>query len=811
MIRKGESGKIEKLRRMMEAGELDKALALCKTVDPSRLRGNSELSVLAEVYYQNGYYDDALYYYEAIYVSSHSRRILSNMINLCLKLNYTEKAEEYLEEYKEVAPDDFYIYIYQYRIDKQRGRGIEVLIRDLEMLKDAEYLEEWAYELAKLYHKAGNSSACVAECGDIILWFGNGTYVDRARALRAINLSGTAQGEMTDRDVELVQEVRRLVEEGRTEEEVENFIEESTMEGGEGDYSAGEYRRDRFGQPVYEEEGQDVIWNTQEFGAISEELIRQQNTMDLLQGMQVAQQIRMHLDENRELEVDEENQTNLPINADYAAMFGEEVAEEMAESHPEQDDVTTEESADDRMEQDTAEIPEFTYAKEETEEETEETIQEEEKAPAPVKKSIWERYRERSEKKRLEKEAKEQEQREKIEAINQKEREAEEQLYQMLEEEEQEKSLSKSIKDLTAGDPDEGVTEFEDSTEGNTKQFKLDKESIEREPAEITESVSDSEEASKEEEAKVEENEEGSAKENAEGTAEKDEETSEEPGEEEAEAGLQLYEYPSEVAVKLSQNEAPVFFKKLKKKGVHAESFFSGFLVASGLRKQILRSMDQLCEPRNYNMTLMITGEKHCGKTSLAKKVAKCLNTLDVLKTPRVAVISGDKLNNMSLLDRKEQLDGATLIVENASALTAVKTEELLKAVSEFGGKTAFILEDDRTRMNNLLRTSSEMNSVFNNRIHMNRWSVDELFLYALSVLEESDYQMEEETAEIFLENIRSGMEKNREDSFGFICKYTEDVVARAERRMADELRSFALEGKYQEANLQLLKIEDLG
>lgn len=308
MDRSSNSVKIEKIRRAIEAGEYPKALGLAKTVDTARIKSAADLSVIAEAYFKNGEYETALVYFEQIYQKKQSRRILISLINLCLKLSMADMAESYLKDFEEMAPQDFYCHIFRYRIDKLRGESLDVLIYDLEQLKEDNYMEDWAYELAKLYHKDGQPKKCVAECDDIILWFGSGVYVERARALRAVSLADRPAESLTDIDRSLVKEVRSMVDSGKSAEEVENFIEESTTPtGGQGGYSEEEYRKERYGKPpVYEEEGKDVIWYTKEFGPITEEMLRQQNTMDLLQGMQVAQQIKMQIGEDREMQVEGE-------------------------------------------------------------------------------------------------------------------------------------------------------------------------------------------------------------------------------------------------------------------------------------------------------------------------------------------------------------------------------------------------------------------------------------------------------------------------------------------------------------------------
>ena len=177
--------KIEEIKRLTENGEIERAVRAADTVEYERLRTVSDLGVLAEAYIRGKEFGKARRIYEKIFERSRSRRVAMQLVNLSIKLKDIEAAEEYLEEFTKIAPDDFYRYIFRYSIDKLKGEPYEVLIDSLEKLKKKEYIEKWAYELAKLYHKAGMDRKCVDECSDIILWFGEGQYVDRAKALRS--------------------------------------------------------------------------------------------------------------------------------------------------------------------------------------------------------------------------------------------------------------------------------------------------------------------------------------------------------------------------------------------------------------------------------------------------------------------------------------------------------------------------------------------------------------------------------------------------------------------------------------------------
>ena len=97
-----------------------------------------------------------------------------------------QAAQDYYDEFVEIAPHDTLKYVLRYDIQKAQGASYEELIPILEELKEQEYTEEWAYELAYLYHKAGMSEKCIDACDELVLWFGDGPYVERALELKML-------------------------------------------------------------------------------------------------------------------------------------------------------------------------------------------------------------------------------------------------------------------------------------------------------------------------------------------------------------------------------------------------------------------------------------------------------------------------------------------------------------------------------------------------------------------------------------------------------------------------------------------------
>ncbi len=177
--------KIEAMRRRVEEDDLQSAMKILETIVIKKIKNMSDLSLIAEVYAGNERYEEAAQLYHKIYEKTKTRKSLYQLVDLSIKSNSLEDAQYYLVEYQKAAPRDFYKYIFRYKIDKLKGVPYEKLIETLETLKTSEYMEKWAYELAKTYYKAGMDKECIKECSDIILWFGEGPYVEKAKILKS--------------------------------------------------------------------------------------------------------------------------------------------------------------------------------------------------------------------------------------------------------------------------------------------------------------------------------------------------------------------------------------------------------------------------------------------------------------------------------------------------------------------------------------------------------------------------------------------------------------------------------------------------
>ena len=179
--------KFEEIRRLTDNGDYYKAMEIADTVDWDRVKNLGMLCKVGEIYERCRYYEDSKAIYERAYrLQPQSRVTVYRLANVSIKLKDFEDAGLYLEEYRDIAPYDSNVLVLEYRIRKGQGAPVSELIDILERLKDKDYHEKWAYELAVLYAEAEQEDKCAKECDNIFLWFGEGRYVTKAMKLKSL-------------------------------------------------------------------------------------------------------------------------------------------------------------------------------------------------------------------------------------------------------------------------------------------------------------------------------------------------------------------------------------------------------------------------------------------------------------------------------------------------------------------------------------------------------------------------------------------------------------------------------------------------
>lgn len=188
--------KLDQMKSLTAEGKYEEAAEIADTINWRKIKNINTLVKVGEIYEKVGRYDESKDVLLTAYDKSPiGRMIIYRLAEVAVRTKSFDEAKEYYQEFVEIAPHDNLKYVLKYEISKAQGADIGTLIGILEELKEQEYSEEWAYELAYLYHKAGMSEKCIDACDELILWFGDGPYVERALELKMLYQPLTKQQE----------------------------------------------------------------------------------------------------------------------------------------------------------------------------------------------------------------------------------------------------------------------------------------------------------------------------------------------------------------------------------------------------------------------------------------------------------------------------------------------------------------------------------------------------------------------------------------------------------------------------------------
>ena len=177
--------KTEQMLAYAEQKSYQKAMSIADTIDWRKVKNTAMLSTVSEIYENAGELGKAR---DTLFIAydkaPSSRKVVYRLGIISLKLGHFDEAADCYEEFVKLAPKDPNQYILRYKILKAQKAPVKEQIEALEDFKHSEYVEKWAYELARLYAEAGMTSECLDECDDLILWFSEGTYVYQAMELK---------------------------------------------------------------------------------------------------------------------------------------------------------------------------------------------------------------------------------------------------------------------------------------------------------------------------------------------------------------------------------------------------------------------------------------------------------------------------------------------------------------------------------------------------------------------------------------------------------------------------------------------------
>lgn len=715
--------KIEQIKKLMKKKDFITAVKIADTIDWEKVKENQLLIMAADVYEIAGKYDPArdvlLLAYEK---TGLGRQLAYRLCRLSVKRGDIAEAEEFYEEFIQNSPRDAGKYILQYEMSKGRGQSIEKQIEILETYIEEDMDDRWAYELAKLYHKAHFRDKCVEICDTIILWFADGKYVEKALELKQLYVPLSENQKLKYE----AQKSRKA--EVTNDMATQNVVEETTEKAEPVTYENVEHENVK---PAYvEKQNGDILDEVHEadidVNSIHVKDYSENNKYDTVNlQMELAKSVSSLFDNTIEVfkpnvkkvqPVEEENQEDDQIEGQMSleevlAMFesgeiqtrkpGEEAEKsEIRKTETEELETTGfEEKVSEEVSEEVSEIEELEDIEDEVYEESEvggmpeEEFDIEEANDIDEESDIVEEANDIEEEPTIVEEAND---------IGEESAMVEEEIGIMEENDIEEESPMEEIFEEMPGF-DEDTAEEEIVAEILAREIQFD----------IEEKIK--EEIKEEEEDTVAENE---ATDDLEEAAEDD--YSEDAESEVQESKPTMFDLKSEAPDEVEEKEAEENVteeKDTEEKGAEAKqayvpravvqsdtakeelkNFIARFSGVQGLDKQILKVMQNTLkvekEPVKF---IFVKGEVKSGKTTLAIEVLKLANKLMQRRDQKIAKIKAESINGKSIDGLLKKLNGSDILIEKVSDMEPDTFVEFIDELKAEAKERFVIFEDEKT------------------------------------------------------------------------------------------------------------------
>jgi len=750
--------KTEQIMKYVQTKSYDKAKEIAETIDWKRVKNASMLCTVSEIYEYTGEYQKSR---EILFIaydrSPGSRKIVYRLGTLALRLGETEEALDCYEEFVSMAPKDPNQYILKYKILKAQNAPLKEQIRVLEEFKKAEYIEKWAYELAELYDKAGMTTECLEECDDLILWFSDGVFVQKAMELKIKYKPLTPQQQQkyrTPETEEKSQAGKPAAVETAQEEELEKKGEILEGQASQGQTAKEEPDQSQEIQPEPEklvDVGQ-VISMLQDDDK-RDALIRKLDMSRALTGVfllgmavggnQTIEEVTHMLGKGEEdvyetgqmrieeilRQWEERQRKNAAAIEEKKKEAEEKAAKERAKAEKVSKDTATILSEDiqrllNEMESEEKGSQEelggttesIARLSESMKEQPEETVSQEEPAEEEIMEETDGETEEAGEEEVSEDDEYEEEEYEE-EEYDEDEYEEEEYDEDEYEDEYEDVSEDEFEEEYDEGEYDDEESDFEEDDFGYDDEEIEDEETEEEEPTKLeTEEVLEIEEPDEDDSS-------GSS------------------GGSSFDTGFIVqgrYDLSatSEIGLKLGLTEEQ---KKL----------FSYFVPIRGMSEQLVDVLEQdkVCKKRygtSRTGNIIVIGHKGSGKTVLAVDIVKAIQKQRRMKQGKVAIITGDALNKKNLISIIQKLSGGALIIEKASKMNDKTIDDLTGLMEEQTGEMLFILEDERRPMEKMLSEYPDFRRKFTSRVELPIFINDELVTFGQTYAKENGYRIDE-------------------------------------------------------------------
>lgn len=733
--------KTEQMLEYMEQKAYGKAMEIADTIDWRKVKNASMLCSVSEIYEQNEKYEksrDVLFI--AYDRTPGSRKIIYRLGILALKLGEPSEAMDCYEEFVSVAPKDPNQYILRYKILKAQNAPITQQIEVLEEFKKAEYIEKWAYELAKLYDEAGMITECLEECDDLILWFSEGKYVYQAMELKMKYkpLTPLQQEKYDQKPDGPMTPSQKFVQKLR-----ENQLDTSTATIPTGEVKEAikepQLQKQVTGQMKIEEilasweekqkEVMEVIEQKRQEAEADKEIVELKSEPEAATPEDVRR-LMEELEGKKEDEALEEASASEPMEAEPEVI--EEPIEEQTFAEEDFEECFDDEIDEELEEFEELDIPE--WDEQEMEAMTEdpvEVIEESEEEVIEEPESIFEEMSEEDAAQVLSEES---------------EVDEETELY---EEGEIPRDLSEGQEEMDPEDDDEDSfdpNDFEEVEDGyDIRDFEEEIAAFERERMESEEDEDDDDFDLLNETIPLSRIE--VAKAAATGKTGK----------------IPVDEIANALGATGTFGQGTTGFTVQAKYDLEAQSevglraglteeqkkLFSYFVPVRGMSEQLVDVLEQDKQCTNRQGTsktgnLLIIGRKGSGKTVLAVDVVKAIQKQRKLKQGKVAIITGDSLNKKKIKEIVSKLYGGALIIEKAGRMNEKTVQRLNKAMERDTGELLIVLEEQRKPLDRLLSSNKEFRRKFTSRLEVPIFINDELVTFGQTYAKENGFKIDE-------------------------------------------------------------------
>lgn len=807
--------KLDQIKSLSSEENYVGAAEIADTINWNKIKNINTLVKAGEIYEKAERYDDARDILLMAYDRSPiGRMIIYRLAEVAIKMGDYDAATEYYDEFVEIAPHDDLRYVLKYSIKKGQGASYDELIEILEEFKEQEYTEEWAYELAYLYHKAGKTEKCIEACDELILWFGDGPYVERALELKMLYQPLTKDQEEKYRKF-------RFEHEGKTQIDAAEMTKAGELAHDTVTIPQVEVNQEKFNTVNLQKEiakGMQQIIDAKEKGEVADTMDNIKKIVDEIPYLKLPkeEEEKSSLQDTQHIATDEEIDGSLKHN--FQEMLGEDsdgqISMVMKEKTQLEHQITGQMSIQDVLDdwektRRAAEAALYEADQQKLESAKARALQEAgdimerlndviPKLDAGVtpKELLEEQYLQSQSTTELPKidfkpiiqnsnvvdAVKEEEFDNEIDEI---EPEIEPEEFDIPDEEFEEASeMDEDTKNISDDIPDISDEEYQDGSveeyqDGSVEEYQDDQEKEAETMEEENDSVEDTEEYEQKDTIDSDDNVISRVQDAIKKQVdEKFNHVNDFIGEEvskltadnpEIERKIEMAKTRKIPEIQIPEDlgideEAIVESKKLEQLTDEQKSIFSYFIPVKGMEDQLCRAYNGVMEHFAKKETaktgnLIIQGAPGCGKTVLATSFIKVLQKGGEQPAGKIGKIDASALNKKDVQQLVRKVAGGCLIIERAGDINKSTAQSLSYIMEHDITGTLYILEDTSKGIKKALAADAEFAEKFTERISVPIFTNDELVSFALSYSSELGYKIDE-MAILALHNRISNIER---------------------------------------------------